>query len=136
MEPIHNCIFEEGNQKNETQRSRGVPPSFLKELGPTALKELLEIFNKSFSDAFCPHIWRLAHTTSLLKLGKIASDLASYRPISLTSCVVKVMERMINDRMYLAESNGWFHPAQAGFLKGRGCDNQIARTIQAIEDGF
>jgi len=43
-----------------------------------------------------------------LKLGKSASDLASFRPISLTSCIVKVLERMVADRLYnIAEKVGF-----------------------------
>ena len=43
----------------------------------------------------------------------------------------------MNDRLYhLADTNGWFNNQQAGFRKGRGCDDQAARIIQAIEDGF
>jgi ribonuclease HI len=47
------------------------------------------------------------------------------------------MERMVAERLYyMAESKGWFNRQQAGFRKSRGCDDQIARIIQAIEDGF
>merc|ERR1712048_1254524 len=73
----------------------------------------------------------------LLKAGKPASELASFRPISLTSCVSKCFERMLAERLYYyAESLGIFDSQQAGFRKGRGCDDQIARIIQAIQDGF
>ena len=114
-----------------------IPPTFLKELGPRALDELLEIFNQSLSTASCPQVWRNAIIIPLLKAGKSAKDLASYRPISLTSCVVKLLERMIATRLYhLAETQGMFSPLQAGFRKGRGCDDQISRIIQAIENGF
>ena len=114
-----------------------IPPAFLKEIGNFALSELLSIFNLSFRLAECPQIWRNAIILPLLKAGKLPSDLASYRPISLTSCIVKILERMMNDRLYhLAETNGWFNNQQAGFRKGRGCDDQAARIIQAIEDGF
>ena len=82
-----------------------IPPTFLKELGPRALDELLEIFNQSLSTASCPQVWRNAIIIPLLKAGKSAKDLASYRPISLTSCVVKLLERMIATRLYhLAET--------------------------------
>jgi len=41
------------------------------------------------------------------------------------------------ERLYhLAETAGLFNNQQAGFRKGRGCDDQIVRIIQAIEDGF
>ena len=60
----------------------GIPPSFLKELGPYRKKELLRIYNLSFNTAKCPGSWLLATIVSLLKAKKPASDLALYRPIS------------------------------------------------------
>ena len=114
-----------------------IPPSFLKNLGVKALEKLLSIFNRSLSQGELPQIWRNAIIIPLLKQGKPASSLASFRPISLTSCVVKLMERMLAERLYyLAESNGWFSNLQAGFRKGRGCEDQILKITQGIEDAF
>ena len=76
-----------------------IPPSFLKSLGPLFLQELLSIFNASFSLAPCPRIWRVAIIIPLLKAGKSPSEVASFRPISLTSCVVKFLERILADRL-------------------------------------
>ena len=115
----------------------GIPPSFIKALGPKSLEVLLSIFNKSFAAGALPQIWRTATIIPLLKQGKPASDLASFRPISLTSCLGKVLERMIANRLYqLAEKRQWFNHQQAGFRKGRSCVDQIIRIAQAIEDGF
>ena len=73
----------------------------------------------------------------LLKAGKSPSEVASFRPISLTSCVVKLLERIIADRLYyIAETNNMFSRFQAGFRKGWSCEDQITRIVQAIEDGF
>ena len=114
-----------------------IPPSFLKSLGLLALQELLSIFNSSLSLAHCPRIWRVATIIPLLKAGKSPSEVASFRPISLTSCVIKVLERIIADRLYyIAETNNMFSRFQAGFRKGRSCEDQITRIVQAIEDGF
>ena len=114
-----------------------IPPSFLKSLGPLALQELLSIFNSSFSLAHCPRIWRVATIIPLLKAGKSPSEAASFRPISLTSCVVKLLERIIADRLYyIAEANNMFSRFQAGFCKGWSCEDQITQIVQAIEDGF
>ena len=114
-----------------------IPPSFLKNLGPIALSRLLDIFNLSLKDATCPQLWRSAIIIPLLKAGKAASELDSYRPISLTSCIVKVLERMLAERIFfLAEENKWFSPLQGGFRKGRSCEDQILKITQAIEDGF
>jgi ribonuclease HI len=114
-----------------------IPPSFLKNLGPKAFSFLLNIFNLSISQAVCPQQWRDAIIIPLLKSGKPASKLDSYRPISLTSCVVKTMERMIGERLYqYAESKGLFSDLQAGFRKGMSCEDQILTITQAIDDGF
>ena len=37
--------------------------------------------------------------TPVLKKGKDKKKAASYRPISLTSCLVKTLERIINSRL-------------------------------------
>ena len=114
-----------------------ITPAFLKELGPVALTELLAICNLSFRSAECPQWWRNPTIIPLLKAGKSPSSLPSYRPVSLTSCVAKVLERMIAERIYhLAETHNWFSSLQAGFRKGFSCVNQIIRLSQAIEDGF
>ena len=67
-----------------------IPPSFLRSLGPLTLQELLSTF-KSFSVAHFLWIWRVATIIPLLKAGKSSSEVASFRPISLTSCVVKLL---------------------------------------------
>ena len=82
-------------------RPDNIPPSFLKLLGPLALQELLSIFNSSFSLAHCPRIWRVATIIPLLKAGKSPSEVASFHPISLTSCVVKLLERILADRLFI-----------------------------------
>ena len=114
-----------------------IPPSFLKALGDKSLQVLLDIFNSSFHLADCPQVWKNALIIPLLKSGKPAGELKSFRPISLTSCVVKLFERMLADRItHLAETNGWLSSYQAGFRRGRSCEDQILRMVQAIEDGF
>ena len=103
-----------------------IPPSFLKSLGPLALQELLSIFNSSFSLAHCPRIWRVATIIPLLKAGKSPSEVASFRPITLTSCVAKHLERIFADRLYyIAETNNMFSRFQASFHKRRCCEDQI-----------
>ena len=114
-----------------------IPPAFLKELGPKALEFLLAIFNRSFLNADIPQLWRHAVIIPLLKRMKPASEVESFRPISLTSCVVKLLERMISNRLYtMAENQGWLSNQQAGFRKGRSCEDQIMKLIQNISDGF
>ena len=117
--------------------SDDIPPAFLKELGPKALTELLEIFNYSFLNADIPQFWRHAFIIPILKAGKPACDVDSFRPISLTSCVVKLLERMISNRLNaIAENSKWFVNEQAGFRRGLSCEDQIIRLVQKVSDGF
>ena len=60
-----------------------------------------------------------------------------FRPISLTSCAVQSLERILADRLYyIAETNNLFSQFQVGFRKGRSCDDEITWIIQTIKDGF
>ena len=95
-----------------------IPPSFLKSLGPLTLQELLSIFNSSFSLAHCPRISRVATIIPLLKAGKSPGEVASFRPISLTSCVVKLLERILADCLYyIAETKNIFSHSKLVFVK-------------------
>ena len=117
--------------------SDDIPPAFLMELGTKGRTELLKICNLSFTDANVPQIWRHGVIIPLLKRGKPASNIESFRPISLTSCVVKLLERMIAARLYtMAEEQNWLNNNQAGFRKGRSCEDQIIKLIQDVSDGF
>ena len=114
-----------------------IQPSFLKSLGPLALQELLSIFKSSLSLAHCLRIWRVATIILLLKPGKSPSEVASFCPTSLTSCVIKLLERILADRLYyIAKTNNMFSRFQAAFCKGRSCEDQITQMVQAIKDGF
>ena len=115
----------------------GISPSFLKHLGERGMGCLLEVLNESWETGYCPQSWRTAVIVPLLKSGKPASEIESHRPVSLTSCVVKTLERMIAARIqHLAEERGWWAEEQAGFRRRRCCEDQVLRLSQSISDGF
>jgi hypothetical protein len=64
-----------------------------------------------------PSIWKLANVIPIPKPSKDHSEPSNYRPISLTSCVCKTMERMINARLvWFLESNGLLSNIQCSTL--------------------
>jgi hypothetical protein len=71
----------------------------LKRLPEASEERLLDIFNRSWSTGYCPTIWRTALLIPLLKKGKSPSKPGSYRPVALTSCVAKTMEKLVADRL-------------------------------------
>jgi ribonuclease HI len=124
-------------------RTKGAPgpddisPALIKAFGAAARAELLRICNQSLAGGGTPQDWRRATIVPLLKSGKPASVIDSFRPVSLTSCLVKVLERMIGARLYHhAESRGFFAPEQAGFRQHYCCEDQVLRITQTVSDGF
>ena len=115
----------------------GIAPRFLKALGPVARQFLLDCFNTSWLTGYCPQAWRNGVIIPLLKSGKPASKVESYRPVCLTSCLAKTLERMVATRLrHLAESQGWWCQEQAGFRRLRCTEDQVLRLTQSISDGF
>ncbi|MEL7521032.1 MAG: reverse transcriptase family protein, partial [Cyanobacteria bacterium J06553_1] len=115
----------------------GIAPRFLKNLGPVGRRCLLALLNESWESGYLPQSWRSADIIPLPKAGKPACDIASYRPVSLTSCVGKTLERMVAGRMqHLAEERGWWGQEQAGFRRRRCTEDQVLRLSQDISDGF
>ena len=99
--------------------------------------KLLEIFNLSWEKGQVPQIWREAITIPILKKGKIRTQASSYRPISLTSCVGKTLERIINHRLkWYLESEQILVPQQAGFRECYSIEDQVTYLSQAVEDAF
>ena len=73
----------------------------------------------------------------IFKIGKKTLHALSYRPISLTSCVCKTMERIVNARMqWYLESERVLAPEQAGFRQHRSTEDQTTHLSQVIEDAF
>ena len=72
---------------------------FLKNLPLHTKDKLLYLFNTSWITGEIPHSWKLSTTIPLLKPGKDRQAIQSYRPISLLSCIGKLMERMVKARL-------------------------------------
>ena len=109
----------------------------LKHLPRSGMDLLLHIFNLSWSSHSFPSIWRTSSIIPIHKMGKPLDSPASFRPISLTSCVSKLFERIILSRLlFFVESNSILSPGQAGFRPGRSTLDQILYLSQSISDGF
>ena len=106
-------------------------------LGLEAKRILLNFINRTWTESSLPSAWRTAIINPVLKKGKTAGDPKNYRPISLTSCIGKLAERMVNYRLYWwLENNHVLNQAQAGFRRGCRTEDQLFRLTQTVIDGF
>ena len=102
-----------------------IPNAFLKLLGPVAREALLVLFNRIWASGKWPQDWREAVVVPIFKKGNRA-DPADYRPICLTSCVSKLFERVLLDRLSAwSERLGVLAEEQAGFRAGRSTLDQL-----------
>ncbi|XP_071634789.1 uncharacterized protein [Temnothorax longispinosus] len=95
---------------------------------------LLDICNEVWTTDWFPEDWRKYQTMFIDKAGK-----DKVRPIALSSCVGKVMERMVNERMvWWAERNNKLARDQNGFRRAAfldvssAYDNVIYSILMAI----
>ena len=109
----------------------------LKHLPRSGMDFLFHIFNYSWSSHYFPSIWKTSSIIPIHKMGKPLDSPASFRPISLTSCISKLFERIILSRLlFFLESNSILSPRQAGYRPGRSTLDQILYLSQSISDGF
>jgi hypothetical protein len=86
-------------------------------IAPEKIAEPLQIiFNKSLRQGKYPSSWKIAHVIAILKKGD-ASLPSNYRPISLISCVGKIMEKVVYKNVYnYLVRNKLIYEYQSGFL--------------------
>ena len=109
----------------------------LKHLPETALDTLLHIFNGIWTTGVFPESWRLATIIPIPKPGKDHAEPTNYRPIALTSCLCKTLERMINKRLvWYLESNNLITKSQSGFRAERSTNDNLVRLETFIRDAF
>ena len=109
----------------------------LKNMPLNAKDYLLHIFNKLFSDSYFPPTWSKSIIVPILKPEKNPNSPKSYRPIALTSCVCKLLERLINERfMEYLIMHKVLTPIQSGGQKNRSTIDHLVRLEDKIRDAF
>lgn len=102
-----------------------VPPIFLNRLAHVLCFPLAKIFSVSLATGKLPDIWKTAIVVPLHKKGS-TSLCDNYRPISLTSCLCKTLERLLDQHIRAhVLSLGLISEVQHGFLSKRSCESQL-----------
>ena len=109
----------------------------LKHLPLKSLQTLLDIFNNMWETGKFPESWELATIIPIPKPGKDHTEPTNYRPIALTSCLCKTLERMINARLvWYLEINNPISPVQSGFRSERSTNDNLVRLETFFRDAF
>ena len=122
---------------NKTMGDDDVHAQFLKNLPDHKLTELLSLINKRWRHSKIPQSWKHSLIIPIAKPNKDPSEPESYRPISLLSCVGKVMEKMVNRRLtWLLEKSNKFSSTQCGFRKGRCTEDLLVQFEHQVRSSL
>lgn len=109
----------------------------LKQLPDSAIDPLLQMMNRFWSEDLFPDTWREAIIIPILKPGKDKKLPISYRPISLTNCLCKVMERIVNRRlMWWLETNNRLCSEQSGYRRNHSTVDHLVRLETFLQQTF
>ena len=109
----------------------------MKKFRDSLVDPLLILWKKFMESGNIPEIFRTAYVTPILKPGAPKSVAASYRPVSLTSHIVKTFERVV--KMYLQnhlEYNIKLNIAQHGSRERTSGLSQLLENYEYILKGL
>ena len=108
----------------------GIHGKVLKYCARSLAYPLSILFNLSYVTGSIPPDWKIALVVPVFKKGDKKS-VENYRPISLTSLVMKVFERCIKKAL-LESCHDMLDTRQHGFLNDRSCETQMIPFIQDL----
>ena len=76
-----------------------IHPCVLKDCAHDLAYPLFRMFRKSLDEGNVPNYWKSGNVTPIYKKGSRTS-VDNYRPVSLTSVICKVMERLLRKQCY------------------------------------
>ena len=95
------------------------------------------LFTSSIQLGYMPTTWKLATLHMLLKPDKPFTHTTSYRPISLISSIMKLFERVIEQRLRShLERIGFINKHQSGFRRAKSTDEHLFRLSQSLTESF
>ena len=111
--------------------------TIIKHLPISALHCLLDFYNYLWETGTFPKDWQHSIIIPIPKPNKDLSEPSSYRPISLTSTLCKLMEKIITERLtWHLETNHLIDKNQCGFRKGHSTIDHIVKLQDTINSSL
>ena len=109
-----------------------IPARVLTSCKETLADPLTLLWSKSFDEGYIPETLKMQFISPIFKKGD-RTDPANYRPVSLTSHIMKTFERVVRKSLVEhMESNRLISPNQHGFRKKRSCMTQLLAHVEQI----
>ena len=117
---------------NKSSGVDGIPPKLLMETVEQISIPLARVFNLSLKEGVVPFEWKEANIIPLFKKGS-RNKSENHRPMSLTSVICKLLERLIKDHMVdFLVKHKLLNSSQHGFLKARSCLTNMLCFLEEI----
>ena len=115
--------------KNSTGAD-GLCSIFIKKLKSHLTRPLTDIYQCSINTGMVPDDWKKSIVVPVFKQGNPPSLVESYRPIALTSVIVKILEKIIKKHLLIyLELNNILFKNQHGFLSKRSTLTNLIETL-------
>ena len=105
----------------------GIPCRVLRDCADQLAGVFTGIFNRSLSQSAVPTCFKMAVIVPVPKKVKV-TQLNNYRPVALTSVIMKCFERLVNDHI-ISTLPVTLDPLQFAYRPNRSTDNAIAITL-------
>ena len=124
-----------GNYMYTTAWLSGVPLCGhirLRECADSLCTPLTDLFNKSMNDSIFPSLWKLSNISPVYKKA-LRHLKENYRPVSLLSCMSKIMERIVYNALYnFFKLHGLLSERNSGFKEKDSTINQLVHLCHNI----
>lgn len=115
----------------------GIPYSFISNATDSFLSYFLALLNNIFISGSVPQVWKAQLIIPILKPNKNPSDPCSYRPIALSSTLLKTLEHLLKNRIeWFVESRNLLSDTQFGFRKGKSTMDSLGMFTSDIRIAF
>ena len=126
-------------KNNSSSGPDGLAAIFLKKCKNSLARPLFHLWRKCLDQGITPDTLKEAHIIPIHKGGHQGLA-ANYRPVALTSHVVKIFEKVVrNYIVQFLEENNKFNDGQHGFRSGRSCVSELLihydRIVDILESG-
>ena len=110
-----------------------ISAKFLQQTKCFMVEPLKIIFQKSLESGLLPDDWKKSIIVPIYKNNSKPSELQSYRPISLTSTVCKLMERILYNFSYsYLRENSLISEVQHGFVAGKSTTSNLIEYLNYV----